>query len=152
MSVFRQLFGSGHENDRLLTPAEIEELVARLAQVIEAPATLLPLYGRSDGFARPHVEVVDAQYHFIIEENGKELERRSTAEVDRLLYYIFDSITAQMAAIHAGSYTSPSHDFEKIKFEQQLFLLEKLNPSWGITKRKDRDDPLDGYADDETLS
>lgn len=40
-----------------MTLKEIEIEISRLASIIDADERLLPTYGRSEDFARPHIEV-----------------------------------------------------------------------------------------------
>src|SRR4051812_13388363 len=66
--------------------------VARLAALNGAPAGYLPTYGRSEDFARPHIEFDGTQFHFVVVERGQELERVSSTDPLEILYHVFESV------------------------------------------------------------
>lgn len=41
----------------------------------------------------PHVEFSNGQYQYVVTERGLELERRSTAETDEMLYWMVSDVT-----------------------------------------------------------
>jgi hypothetical protein len=59
----------------LLSLEEIKSEIDDLAQRIGASGLILPTYGRSEDFARPHIEVDDSGYHYVVVERGQEMER-----------------------------------------------------------------------------
>lgn len=84
----------------LLSLAGIESRVNELARRVGAPGDLLPTYGSTEDFARPHVEVDARGCHLVVVERGQELDRYTTDVRDELLYRIFSSVTFSMAAQH----------------------------------------------------
>ena len=78
---------------------ELEEEINRLAALIDAPKHLLPTFGYSNDFARPHVELKSRgkKFHLVIVERGQERERWKTADKKEFLFWIFESVTASMA-------------------------------------------------------
>ncbi|MEW6982123.1 Imm63 family immunity protein [Colwelliaceae bacterium 6471] len=77
--------------------SEIRVKVEKLGKLIGANQHQLPTYGKSRDFGYSHVEVDKLSYHLVTVERGQELERRSTAEFDELLYYIFLDATSDIA-------------------------------------------------------
>ncbi|HEY1406591.1 MAG TPA: Imm63 family immunity protein [Spirochaetota bacterium] len=115
-------------NDMSLKDIEIE--VNKLAKVIRAPGDELPTYGYSRDFAYPHIEVDDHGYHYVVIERGQERERKTTQDVDELLYWIFDSVTFSMALKYELRHRIRKKDSRRMHFEKQEELLGKLHPEW----------------------
>jgi hypothetical protein len=123
----------------MLSLVEIEEEVRRLAGKIGAPEQSLPTFGRSEDGARPHIEVSDGGYHFVIVERGEELKRESTKDFRRLLYLIFAEVTFDMATGYEAEHRRPKVDFRRLLFETQIGLLKSLDPSWAQQRQNDID-------------
>lgn len=111
--------------------SEIEATVNELARRSDAPGNLLPTYGRTEDFARPHVEVDARGYHYVVVERGQELERVTTDSLDELLYRIFSSVTFAMAGAHELRHRVPGPDTRRLLFSMQVDLLSRLSSDWG---------------------
>lgn len=149
-----------------LTLRQIEGEVTRLASLIGAPRSKLPTFGRSEDFARPHIEVDTCGYHFVVVERGQEFERITTDELDELLYRIFDGVTFSMASDFelTHRYREGNRDCRRVLFSKQVELLHHLSPSWAereaedhrrILRRHpfvDRDEPLEAEPDRTLLA
>ena len=119
---------------KLKTLPEIKAEVDRLAARIDAVGHCeLPTYGRSEDFARPHIEVNRDGYHWIVVERGEELQRLTTYDFDALLYRIFASVTRSLAWSHELAHRVESLDCRRIAFPHQLELIAKLSASWTET-------------------
>jgi hypothetical protein len=118
-----------------LTLEEIRERVNALAERIGAPAQHLPTYGRSDDLARPHVEVDERGYHYVVVERGQELERRTFSELDDLLYRIFRGVVAAMATDYELDHRASGQDFRRVLFVKRFELLAQLSPEWEERER-----------------
>jgi Immunity protein 63 len=110
--------------------SEIENSVNRLAGRIAAPANLLPTFGYSEDFARPHIEVDARGYHFVVVERGQELERRTTDNLDDLLSRIFTSVTFSMACNYELRHRVDGADPRRLLFATQVDLLSRLSSDW----------------------
>jgi hypothetical protein len=110
---------------------QIRSCIDRLARKIGAPPQILPTYGHSNDAGRPHIELDWKSYHFVVVERGQELERRTTRDLDELLYWVFEGITFDMACQFELRNRIPNADFRRTLFRRQLDLLEKLDPKWG---------------------
>ena len=108
----------------------IRKAVAKLAQRIEAPASLLPTYGRSMDFAHPHIEVDQRGLHFVVVERGQEQERRMTNDPSELAYWIFETVTFSMASDFELHHRKEGEDCRRILFSKQEELLAQLDSSW----------------------
>ena len=121
-------------------PLPLDAVRARIAELsarIGAPENYGPTYGRSEDFARPHIEV-DRAYHYVVVERGLELERRSTDDLDALLYWALHDITWQMASDWELANRREGEDSRRQLFARHVELLERLSPSWAARTR-------DGY-------
>jgi len=114
----------------LLTLPEIEAAMRRLLPVVGAGEGLLPTFGRTEDFARPHVEVDEAGYHWVVVERGQELERFTTRSLDALLEKHFAQITFGVAASYEREHRVPMQDIRRILFARQVELLARLSPVW----------------------
>ena len=63
-------------------------------------------------------------------ERGEEHERRSTLDLDELLYWIFGRVTYIEAVDYERKNRIDSEDFRRLLFQRQLELLGRLNPRW----------------------
>jgi hypothetical protein len=129
------------ENNMVKSLAGLEKIVDELAAKIEAPASLLPTYGYSLDGAHPHIEVTHGEannretdhacmWHYVTVERGQELERKTTSDLDELLYLIFASVTFSMAVKYEGKHRVSGQDFRRIMFQKQEELLGELNENW----------------------
>lgn len=114
---------------------EIQSDVNALAATIDAPSRLLPTYGTSEDFARPHIEARDdGLMAWVVIERGTELERKTTYSRDELLYWVFVMVTFSMAADHEVAHRVDGEDPRRLLFTRQLELLAELNPDWATRR------------------
>jgi hypothetical protein len=110
--------------------SEIEALVAELAARIDAPASALPTYGRTEDGARPHVAVHGGAYHYVIVERGIEQDHRRTPALDELLYWIFADVTHQLAFAYELHHRVAGQDCRRLAFAKQLELMGRVDPAF----------------------
>jgi hypothetical protein len=116
----------------LKTLVEIKHEVDRLARVIDASGhCALPTYGRSEDCARPHIEIDQRGYHFVVVERGQELSRFTTADSNDLLYRIFETVTFSIACDYELANRINTQDSRRLLFHRQVSLLSKLSEDWG---------------------
>ena len=113
------------------TLREIESEVTALGQLIGVGPPDLPSYGASSAFAHPHIEVANGLYHYVIVEHGEEQERRSTERYEDLLYWIFDSVTHNLAFDYELSHRVEDQDCRRIAFPKQVELMRKISTELG---------------------
>lgn len=117
--------------------ARIQTEVERLAPIIDAPARELPTYGYSQDFAYPHLEVWNGALWWVVVERGKELERRSTTDLNELLYWVFEGVTFSMASDWELRNRVEDQDFRILLFTKQFELLAMLDPRWPDRRKKE---------------
>jgi hypothetical protein len=123
----------------MLNLDQVEEEVRRLARKIDAPGDALPVFGRSEDFGRPNVEVDSSGYHLVFVERGEELKRMTTPEVPVLLYWVFCEATFDMATGYEAEHRRPKSDFRRLLFETQVTLLSRIDPAWAERKQREID-------------
>jgi hypothetical protein len=126
----------------LLSLDEIEREVKRRAEVIGATGNMLPTYGHSDDLARPHIEVNEAGYHYVIVEKGQELSRVTTPDLDELLYHVFRHVTHELAGRYEQGHRVKEQDFRRVMFQRQIDLLALLSPQWASQETLEHDQIL----------
>jgi hypothetical protein len=114
----------------------IESEVRRLAEKLGAPASFLPTFGHSRHDGTPHVEVGEA-YFFVACERGTEFERRTTGDLDELLFWVFSTVTFSMACDWEVRHRREAEDFRRQLFARQIELLATLSPKWAAREADD---------------
>lgn len=110
---------------------DIRKRVDDLSAKISAPDSLLPTYGYSKDFAYPHIEVDKAGLmHFVVMERGQEIERKTTDDLDTLLYWIFSGVTFSMACSYEVKHRIENEDCRRIIFKKQEEWLCILSNAW----------------------
>ncbi len=126
----------------ILNLKDIEKKVRILAKKINAPESFMPTFGYSKDFALPHIEIDDFGYHYVIVEQGQELERKTTLDVENLLYWIFENITFSMASDYELNNRVEGQDPRIILFTQQQKLLSKIDSKFVDNFKKETDQIL----------
>ena len=126
-------------SSELLGLAEVRAQVERRGARIDAPASLLPTYGRTEDFARPHIDVDDRGYHYVVVERGAELERITTQSLDELLYTVFQAVTFSMACAYELRHRVGGKDSRRLMFQTQIELLGRLEPRWARRRLQEQD-------------
>jgi hypothetical protein len=116
---------------------EVEKEVAKLARRVGASLHDLPTYGVSRDFGYPHIEVKNGLYHYVVVERGEERERRSSADFDDLVYWIFRDVTHSMAFFPEDMARIRDQDCRRVTFPKQIKLMRQLGPKMG--ERLERD-------------
>lgn len=124
------LFMDLRSPDALSSLSSIERQIRNLSDVLGAPARNLPTFGESRHDGTPHIEV-GKSYDFVVCEGGSEFERRSTTDLDELLYWVFATITFSMACDFEVRHRRAGEDFRRQLFSKQVALLAALSPDWG---------------------
>lgn len=113
-----------------ITPLEgVRRLVMDIALRLGAPSAYLPTFGHSDDGAKPHIEV-DQAYHWVVVERGGERERKTTMDLDELLYWIFSDVTRAMASDFELKNRVAAVSSRRLLFRKQLELMRLANNHW----------------------
>lgn len=134
----------------VLSLAEIKQKVDTLAEKINAPEYALPTYGWSEQSARPHIEVNEQGYHFIVSERGEENRHETTSDLDELLYYIFDSATFEIACPYEAKHRKRGQDFRRGLFAYQELLIGKISDGFKDRLHQRHAEVLKNYPFDDS--
>jgi hypothetical protein len=110
---------------------DIEADVLLAAARIDASAGMLPTYGISSDFGRPHVEANHGLYHYVVVERGEEIARQSSNRYEDLLYWIFRDVTHSLAFSFELKNRVEGQDCRRIAFPKQLEFMSKLGREMG---------------------
>jgi hypothetical protein len=124
------------ENAYLESLDVISGRIKRLASTIHAPAPYLPTFAQSRHDGSHHIEV-DRQYHWVVCERGYELQRRSTSNLDELLFWVFSSVTFSMAMDFELDHRRDGEDCRRQIFQRQEELLSMLSETWADREARD---------------
>ncbi|WP_133273784.1 Imm63 family immunity protein [Hymenobacter radiodurans] len=113
----------------------VEAIVSALGNLIDAPASSLPTFGRNEDFARPEIQVHNDGYHFIVVERGQELERRIFGQLEELLFHVFQKVTFEMACNHEVKNRIADQDSRILIFTKQLQLLKQIDKGFAEKQR-----------------
>jgi len=108
---------------------EIQKLIDELAQQIQVPQYLLPMYGST--LEGTHVELDrNGLLYYFATERGKENFRYLAKDVDDLLYKIFEGATLMMASSYELKNRIKGQDTRRVMFDEQKRLLRVLDQKW----------------------
>ena len=113
-----------------VTLATVQRVVNILAGKIGASGYNLPTYGKSEDYARPHIEIDVRGYHYVVVERGHEFDRKTTKDVYELLYWIFSDTTFVLAFDYERKHRVPGKDSRRLAFQKQEELLGILDEDW----------------------
>lgn len=120
------------------TLTEIQNLAKELAGRIKAPLALLPTFSTPTGDATPNIEVDNSGlYYFVISERGTEYKRKTTSDLNELMYWIFSGVTFSMACDYELKHRVEDKDSRRIMFAKQEELLGVLSKEWEEKERKE---------------
>jgi len=136
----------------MLSLSAVQAEVERLASLVGASGYMLPTFGHSEDFARPHIEIDARGYHYVIVERGQKCKRVTTQDLDELLYHVFEAVTFSSTVQYELAHRTEDSDFRRIMFRRQIELLGKLSPAWAERESVDhdrilREHPFDDRAD-----
>ena len=134
-----------------MTLEEIKNKTEQIAEIIDASANLLPTYGQSIDGAHPHIETDSNGMHYVIIERGQELDRKTTNDIDELMFWVFINVTFTMSIQHELKNRVENKDFRRLMFSKQEELLGLINNDWKTREQKNhenilRRNPFDDYS------
>ncbi|MFX1502076.1 MAG: Imm63 family immunity protein [Promethearchaeota archaeon] len=112
---------------KIYSISTIRKKVREYGKKINAPNHLLSIRTSSDGFGTPYIEINEKGYNYVISERGREFERRQTKDIDKLLYWIFNNITFEIASEYELEHRKLNEDFRRQLFAKQHELMRQLD-------------------------
>lgn len=123
----------------------LQKAYDHVCQRIEATAHAytFSIERRDDG--SPHVEYSGGEFHYVVTERGLELDRRSTADPDEILYWMIRDLTFWMGAAYEFKHRIEGQDARRIIFAHWLELMMRADPQMARRLRLHIDGILDRH-------
>jgi len=116
---------------------EVKTIAESKARLIGVPIDSLPTFGQSLDCAIPNIEITESAYHFVVMDRGNENSRKTTTDVDELLYWIFESVTFGIGLMYELNNRVEGVDFQKLIHQKQLEQLGLLDETWQKRRAKE---------------
>lgn len=117
-----------------MTIEEVKELVLDLGKRIglEEDFKEYPIFAKSSHVfpEGSSVYVEENIYHFVVMERGRVVEQHESADVNDILYYVFEGITSTLASKYEVKHRKEDEDCRRGWWKEQLRLLEMINPQF----------------------
>ena len=128
---------------------QIRSEVARLCGIVGLRTAV---YFSPQQNGSPHIEFDGAEYHYVITERGRELERRRTPNRDELLYWLVSDATFESACSFELRNRVKGQDFRRLLFSKEIELMSAIKPAWGVKKRSEVQKVLESHPYRDNLS
>lgn len=109
---------------------DVREAALARVRCMGAGEGALPTFGYSEQSGKVHVEIDERGYHYVVCERGSELERRTTQDLEALLYWICSDIAFGMGVAYEFARRDPAKDCRRMIFTRQSELLEQISQQW----------------------
>ncbi|HBG70218.1 MAG: hypothetical protein A2W93_13315 [Bacteroidetes bacterium GWF2_43_63] len=135
-----------------MTLKEIKNKTLEIAEIINASPKLLPTFGHSVDGAHPHIESDSRGLHYLIIERGQELDRKTTTEIDELMFWIFNDVTFNISTQYELENRVKNKDCRRLMFSKQEELLGLINNDWKVREQKNHESILIRHPFDDFSS
>ncbi|CAN5372473.1 hypothetical protein BH10ACI2_BH10ACI2_15130 [soil metagenome] len=115
----------------------------QLAQYIKPCDTEYSFLTERQDDGSPHVEFANGEFHYVVTERGSEFERRTTDDINEILYWLVNDLTFWMSVEYELKHRMPGQDFRRVMFDHRIEIMKKA--------RREFADRLEGEIA-ETLS
>ena len=110
---------------------EIQEKIYEYGSIINAPKDVLKIYPSPQPDGTPYIKINNNEYLYIVEDRGMELERRRTANIDVLLYWIMSDVIFFLASQYELENRAKGFDSRRLIFKKEIELFKVLKKEWG---------------------
>ncbi len=118
--------------------SEIQSEVFRLGSKVNAPYNDLIVITEPSSYGKPYLNISQDSYEYIYSERGYEFSRKSTKDIDELLYWIIYPVVHQMSVEYELAHrVNETEDCRKVIFPKLLEYLGKINPAWAEKAEKE---------------
>jgi len=116
----------------------IQSNVFQLGSKVSAPHNALIILTEPSDYGKPHLNISQDSYEYIYSERGYEFSRKSTKNLDELLYWIIYPVVHQMAMEFELTHRiNEDEDCRKIIFPRLIEYLRIINPLWAERAKKE---------------
>lgn len=127
---FRDLFHNKkrRSSDNAESYRFIKSTIDGYAKKIDAPESLLPTYGYSEGFSRPYIEIDSRKLiHFKVKKRGRRIEKKYAVDLKHIIYWVFEGVTASLARDYELTNRIENQDSRRQIFKKQEELIGLIN-------------------------
>ena len=117
------------ESPQILPTNKVVEVTRKRGAKLSLPEAFWRDLDQPNDHAAPYV-YSNGHYHWVVRERGRELEHRTTVDLDELLYWVFESATFGLASEYEVRHRDKSADFRRLLFNHQLELLGLIDLRW----------------------
>jgi hypothetical protein len=114
----------------MIEATEVQKIIYEYGERASIPRSLLILPTAPVGDGSPHLEISDGMYHLIYSERGFEFGRKSSAEIDDLLYWFFDDVCSNVSFGYELENRIEGQDCRRIAFSRKQELLRAIKSEW----------------------
>jgi hypothetical protein len=124
---------------------EIERLRSAWVPIRDALGTKrgVPSSASHDGYA--HVEFLGSVYQYVVTERGSELERRTAASADEVMYWLAQDASFELAWSYEVRHRVTNQDCRRLLFAKQVELLASANPLWAARRAEEHQQILKAH-------
>ncbi|MCV2884724.1 immunity 63 family protein [Aestuariibacter sp. AA17] len=130
----------------------IREKVNFLGTMIGAPLEKLSLPDKPAGNGGHHIEMDDTKYHLVSSERGVELNRKTTGELDELLYWILSGVASELGYEYEKRNRNHEQDSRRTAFNKSIQLLKVLSETWATKRAKELESILESNPYDDDIN
>jgi hypothetical protein len=117
----------------------LRDRIRAIAARLGADPGKLPTFGESDQMGRPHVEVDDRGYHYVVCERGTEFERTTSADPEEIAFLAGRDMAFEIACERELDARVPGQDSRRRIFAIEMELLRGLDPGWAERVRAENE-------------
>ncbi|OIX90645.1 Imm63 family immunity protein [Pantoea sp. Ae16] len=116
----------------------IQSKVFQLGSKVSAPHNALIILTEPSDYGKPRLNISQDSYEYIYSERGYEFSRKSTKNLDELLYCIICPVVHEMAMEFELTHrVNEDEDCRKIIFPKLIEYLRIINPLWAERAKKE---------------
>jgi len=129
----------------MITLEEIQQLVSKIAEVIDAPISKNLTFGISRDDGTPCIQIGQDSYYYVARDRNTIAFQKQTRDLDELMYWVFCGVTSEMAYDYALEHPINHVFSRRLKFSYQLKLLDRINKDWSRKRCQEIEEILLNY-------
>ena len=117
----------------------LRDRIQAAGRLLGADEAKLPTYGASDQSGRPHVEVDERGYHYVVCERGTEFERTTSPDAEEIAFLACRDMAFEMACERETDTRVEGQDARRRIFAIELELLRGIDAAWAERVRAENE-------------
>ncbi len=135
--------------------ATLEDTRSKIVDVagkLSVPEQMLPTFGFSEQTGRPHIEVSESGYQYVVCERGSEFERTTYVVFEELLFKVLSDATFWMGVSYELKHRDEALDCRRKIFAEQVALMATVSLEWADRIREQQKKTLQANPYDDMAS